>query len=111
MWCSGYSSEHAQNWSYDVLEREVRANLVYRDFTRSQDYHCPGDGISSFGTMFTALMPHGLLNCDVYAIREAKRASNMSKRHNGYIIREPLTSEGMNPVKDLTQHHIDVVAF
>src|SRR6267142_1511715 len=23
-----------RNWSYGVLEREVRANLVYRDFTR-----------------------------------------------------------------------------
>src|SRR5437870_4926270 len=26
--------EHMRNWSYGVLEREVRANLVYRDFTR-----------------------------------------------------------------------------
>src|SRR5438874_2926025 len=26
--------KHARNWSYAVLEREVRANLVYRDFTR-----------------------------------------------------------------------------
>ncbi len=25
---------HVRNWSYAVLEREVRANLVYRDFTR-----------------------------------------------------------------------------
>jgi transposase, IS5 family len=25
---------HLRNWSYQVLEREVRANLVYRDFTR-----------------------------------------------------------------------------
>jgi IS5 family transposase len=25
--------KHARNWSYQVLEREVRANLVYRDFT------------------------------------------------------------------------------
>jgi transposase-like protein DUF772 len=25
--------KHVRNWSYDVLEREVRANLVYRDFT------------------------------------------------------------------------------
>src|SRR5580693_4359693 len=25
--------KHIRNWSYDVLEREVRANLVYRDFT------------------------------------------------------------------------------
>lgn len=26
--------KHIRNWSYDVLEREVRANLVYRDFSR-----------------------------------------------------------------------------
>ena len=25
--------KHIRNWSYEVLEREVRANLVYRDFT------------------------------------------------------------------------------
>src|SRR4249919_4267391 len=26
--------KHIRNWSYGVLEREVRANLVYRNFTR-----------------------------------------------------------------------------
>lgn len=26
--------KHVRNWSYEGLEREVRANLVYRDFTR-----------------------------------------------------------------------------
>jgi transposase, IS5 family len=26
--------KHARNWSYDILEREVKANLVYRMFTR-----------------------------------------------------------------------------
>lgn len=26
--------KHVRNWSYQVLEREVRANLVYRNFTR-----------------------------------------------------------------------------
>ncbi|MGY3079498.1 hypothetical protein ACVWZZ_005906 [Bradyrhizobium sp. LM6.10] len=26
--------KHVRNWSYHVLECEVRANLVYRDFTR-----------------------------------------------------------------------------
>src|SRR5262245_28180721 len=26
--------KHIRNWSYAALEREVRANLVYRDFTR-----------------------------------------------------------------------------
>src|SRR5688500_15064556 len=28
------ASKHMRNWSFDTLEREVRANLVYRDFTR-----------------------------------------------------------------------------
>jgi transposase, IS5 family len=26
--------KHIRNWSYEELEREVRANLMYRDFTR-----------------------------------------------------------------------------
>ena len=26
--------KHVRNWGFDTLEREVRANLVYRDFTR-----------------------------------------------------------------------------
>jgi transposase, IS5 family len=26
--------KHVRNWSYAVLEREVRSNLVYRDFSR-----------------------------------------------------------------------------
>lgn len=26
--------KHARNWSFETLEREVRANLVYREFTR-----------------------------------------------------------------------------
>jgi transposase, IS5 family len=26
--------KHARSWSFDILEREVRANLVYRDFTK-----------------------------------------------------------------------------
>jgi IS5 family transposase len=27
--------KHVRNWSFDVLEREVRMNLAYRDFTRT----------------------------------------------------------------------------
>ena len=34
--------KHIRNWSYDVLEREVRANLVYRAFTRIGDEKVPG---------------------------------------------------------------------
>ena len=34
--------KHARNWSYQELEREVRANLVYRDFTRIGAEKVPG---------------------------------------------------------------------
>ena len=33
--------KHVRNWSYDALEREVRANLVYRAFTRIGDEKVP----------------------------------------------------------------------
>ena len=33
--------KHMRNWSYAVLEREVRSNLVYRQFTRSVQRRCP----------------------------------------------------------------------
>jgi IS5 family transposase len=33
--------KHVRNWSYDELEREVRANLVYRAFTRMGDQKVP----------------------------------------------------------------------
>ena len=33
--------KHIRNWSYEVLEREVRANLVYRAFTRVGDGKVP----------------------------------------------------------------------
>jgi hypothetical protein len=32
---------HVRNWSYDTLGREVRANLVYRAFTRIADEKVP----------------------------------------------------------------------
>jgi IS5 family transposase len=33
--------KHVRNWSYDTLEREVRANLGYRAFTRMGDEKVP----------------------------------------------------------------------
>jgi IS5 family transposase len=33
--------KHVRNWSYNTLEREVRANLVYRAFTRIGDEKVP----------------------------------------------------------------------
>src|ERR1039457_5167762 len=35
------STKHVRNWSYSVLAREVRANLVYRQFTRIGMHQAP----------------------------------------------------------------------
>ena len=37
--------KHIRNWSYAVVEREVRANLVYRDFTRVGGGKVPDDTV------------------------------------------------------------------
>ena len=66
--------KHIRNWSYGVLEREVRANLVYRDFTRVGGAKTPdaktmgrwgvalgGDVIKQIRTrMVTMAQSHGL---------------------------------------------------
>jgi IS5 family transposase len=57
--------KHARNWSYQEVEREVRANLVYRDFTRVGSERVPdaknhgplGDG-------------SGVLDADTMAMKE-----------------------------------------
>lgn len=36
---------HIRNWSYEVVEREVRANLVYRSFTRVGGGKVPDDTV------------------------------------------------------------------
>ena len=35
--------KHVRNWSYETLSREVRANLVYREFTRVGGEKVPDD--------------------------------------------------------------------
>ena len=45
--------KHVRNWSFDVLEREVRMNLAYRDFTRigmEQGAGCENTGAHRAGT-------------------------------------------------------------
>ena len=42
--------KHIRDWSYEELEREVRANLVYREFTRIGGGKVPdNNSISRFG--------------------------------------------------------------
>jgi Transposase domain (DUF772) len=50
--------KHIRNWSYAVLEREVRANLVYRDFTRVGAAKAPD--AKTMGRWGLALGPEGI---------------------------------------------------
>jgi len=47
--------KHMRNWSYRVLEREVRANLVYRQFTRAGAQKVPD--AKTLGRLAIALGP------------------------------------------------------
>src|SRR6266478_8229550 len=48
--------KHVRNWSYAVMEREVRANLVYRQFTRVGAAKVPD--AKTVGKLGIALGPH-----------------------------------------------------
>lgn len=50
--------KHIRNWSYDITEREVRANLVYRDFTRVGAGKAPDS--KTMGRWGLALGPEGI---------------------------------------------------
>lgn len=47
--------KHLRNWSFDVVEREVRANLLYREFTRVGGGKVPG--AKTLGRQARALGP------------------------------------------------------
>ena len=65
--------KHLRNWSYAVLEREVRANLVYRDFTRVGAAKVPD--AKSMGRWGLALGPEevGKIHKRVVAIAQEKQ--------------------------------------
>jgi IS5 family transposase len=62
--------KHLRNWSYEVLEREVRANLVYRDFTRVGAGKMPD--AKTMGRWGTALRPEVLKQVHERMVRIAR---------------------------------------
>ena len=54
--------KHVRDWSYEVLTREVRANLVYREFTRIGGEKVPDDRRTSIvsGSVHRRLLPVSL---------------------------------------------------
>jgi len=67
--------KHVRNWSYCVLEREVRANLVYRDFTRVGGAKMPD--AKTMGRWGLALGPRR----DVGRRRERVPLRRLRRRH------------------------------
>lgn len=65
--------KHMRNWSYQVLEREVRANLVYRQFTRVGAQKVPD--AKTLGKLALALGPEIIaqIHARVVAIACEKR--------------------------------------
>src|ERR1700688_214431 len=65
--------KHMRNWSYRVLEREVRANLVYRQFTRVGAQKVPD--AKTLGKLAVALGPEIIeqLHARVVAIAREKQ--------------------------------------
>jgi transposase, IS5 family len=65
--------KHVRNWSYEVVEREVRANLVYRSFTRVGGGKVPDDTVMNKWAL--ALGPEVIENLHkrVVAIAQQKK--------------------------------------
>jgi transposase, IS5 family len=65
--------KHIRNWSYQVLEREVRANLVYRQFTRVGARKVPD--AKTLGKLAVALGPDVIeqIHARVVAIAREKQ--------------------------------------
>jgi len=71
--------KHVRNWSYAVLEREVRANLVYRNFTRVGAAKMPD--AKTIGRWGTALGPAVIKQ--IHAVSSSSRGPRRSYPDGG----------------------------
>ena len=67
--------KHVRDWSYQILVREVRANLVYRQFTRVGEGRVPDD--KSLGRLARTLGPAVIeqIHQRVVAIAQEKKVA------------------------------------
>jgi IS5 family transposase len=63
--------KHIKNWSFRQLERELRASLVYRHFTRFDEAAIPD--YSTFSRNFAVLGPDGTHKIHAQVVAAAKR--------------------------------------
>jgi hypothetical protein len=84
--------KHVWNWSYETLEREVRANLVYRSFTRLGDEKMPDAKI--MGRWGQALGPQVLKTVHERLVQIARQEKVIVGRKSGTIRPHPGTCRG-----------------
>src|ERR1017187_5957832 len=79
--------KHVRDWSYEVLTREVRANLVYREFTRIGGEKVPDD--RTMGNLARQLGPEAIekLHQRVVEIaQESKMATGRKMRVDTTVV-------------------------
>jgi IS5 family transposase len=89
--------KHIRNWSYEVLEREVRANLVYRDFTRVGAGKAPD--AKTMGRWGLALGPEGVEKTHKRVVGISQNESERPKNLAGPSVDARKASAGVNPAR------------
>src|SRR5258708_29028680 len=80
--------KHVRDWSYETLSREVRANLVYREFTRIGGEKVPDD--RTMGNLARQLGPEVIEKLHrrvVEVAQEKKNATSVKRRGDTTTVR------------------------
>jgi len=77
--------KHIRNWSYAILEREVRANLVYRQFTRVGARKVPD--AKTLGKLGVALGPEIIQKITSGSWRSRRRSASCRAGNYGWTPR------------------------
>ena len=85
--------KHIRNWSYGVLEREVRANLVYRDFTRVGGAKTPDAktmgrwGVALAGDVIKQIHIRMVTMAQSHGLTEGRRCSSRRRKTKAKALR------------------------
>jgi IS5 family transposase len=83
--------KHARNWSFEALEREVRANLIYRDFTRLGTEKVPdAKALAKIARVLGPEVVQELHGRIVELAKEAKLVSGRKMRVDTTVVETPI---------------------
>src|ERR1700680_3320331 len=94
--------KHMFNWSYDELHREVRANLVYREFTRIGGGKVPDD--KTMGRLARQLGPEPVVVSIFEPTTEVIRGKAKQPTEFGTMVTVQEAETGSSPVMKCTRN-------